>query len=132
MGLSLALASIARTRAETAFTMAHTALAELGGSGQRTAYRRGVGRCPAMCSAWPTIRGRGMGEIDRAQTRFGIHHASAWPSESPTCARRTKQRGLTPLIDETSNGGEINKHVEEANASSAYARLIRRSGCTRE
>jgi hypothetical protein len=40
MGLSLALASIARTRAETAFTLAHTALAELGGSGQHTAYRR--------------------------------------------------------------------------------------------
>jgi hypothetical protein len=26
---------------------------------------------------------------------IGIHHASAWPSESPTCARRTHQRGLT-------------------------------------
>ncbi len=40
MGLSLALASIARTRAEAAFTMAHTAIAELGGSRQRTAHRR--------------------------------------------------------------------------------------------
>jgi len=41
-----------------------------------------------------------MGGIDRAQTWFGINHASAWPSESPTCARRTQQRGLTPLISE--------------------------------
>jgi len=40
MGLSLALASIARTRAETAFTMANTALAELSGSGQHTTYGR--------------------------------------------------------------------------------------------
>ncbi len=92
------LASIARTRTEAACTMANTAIAELGGSGQRTAHRRCVGRCPAMCSAWPTIRRRRMGGIDRAQTRFGIHHASPWPSESPTCARRTNQRGLTPLI----------------------------------
>jgi hypothetical protein len=37
---SLALASIARTRAEAAFTMAHTAIAELRGSRQRTAHRR--------------------------------------------------------------------------------------------
>ncbi len=98
-GRGLALASIARTRAEAAFTMAHTAIAELGGSRQRTAQRRSVGRCPAMCSAWPTIRGRGMDGIDRPPTRFGINHASAWPSESPTCARTTNQRGLTPLID---------------------------------
>jgi hypothetical protein len=98
MGLSLALASIARTQAETAFAMAHTALAELGGAGQHNAYRREFRRCPAMCAAWPTIRGRGMGGIDRAQTRSGIRQASAWPSESLTCSRRTKQRGLTPLI----------------------------------
>ncbi len=98
MGLSLALASIARIGAEAAFTMAHTAIAELGGSRQRTAHRRGVGRCAAMCSAWPTIRGREMGGIDRPPTRFGINRASPWPSESPTCARRTYQRGLTPLI----------------------------------
>ena len=37
---SLALASIARTRAEAAFTMAPTAIAELRGSRQRTAHRR--------------------------------------------------------------------------------------------
>jgi len=66
MGLSLTLASIARTRAEAAFTMADIAIVELGGSGQRTAYRRRVGRCPAMCSAWRTITGRGMGGINRA------------------------------------------------------------------
>ncbi len=100
MGLSLALASIARTRAEAAFTMAPTAFAELGGSRQRTAHRRRVGRCPVMCSAWPTIRGRGMGGIDRPPTRFGINHAFAWPSESPTRARRTNQRALTPLISQ--------------------------------
>jgi hypothetical protein len=40
MGLSLALASIARTRAEAAFALADTAIAGLGGSGERTAYRR--------------------------------------------------------------------------------------------
>jgi hypothetical protein len=40
MALSLALAAIARTHAEAAFTMAHAAMAELGGSRQRTAHRR--------------------------------------------------------------------------------------------
>jgi hypothetical protein len=39
-----------------------------------------------------------MGGIDRALTRFGIHHASARPTASPACAQRTHQRGLTPLI----------------------------------
>jgi hypothetical protein len=68
-----------------------------GWSGSTTADRRRVGRGPAMCSAWPTMRGRGMGGIDRVQTRMGIHRVSAWPSESPTWARRTQQRGLTPL-----------------------------------
>jgi hypothetical protein len=72
-----------------------------------------------MGSAWPTIRGPGMGGIDRAQTRFGIHHASAWPSESPTCSRRTKQIGLTPLI--YSPLGSIDRRTAESTSRSLPA-----------
>ena len=50
-----------------------------------------------MCAAWPTLGGRGVGGSNHAQTQIGIHHAFPWPSESPAIARRTKQRGLTPL-----------------------------------
>jgi len=98
LGLALAQASIARTGPDVALTLAPTAFAELRGEGQCTAHRRRIDRCPAMCSAWQAIKRRGVGEIHRAQTRPGIHHASAWPSKRPNCARRPQQRGLIPLI----------------------------------
>lgn len=94
----MTLASIDRTGTEAAVALADTAIAELGCSRQRTAYTSRVGRRTAMRSAWPTIGRRGMGGIDRTKTQFGIDDATAGPSNSPTIARRAKQRGPSHLI----------------------------------